>query len=308
MPDEATPEKPEETAQPNPEPDLKAIRKKVQVNGEEREMDAEEAFRLAQPMSAAQAKWQEAAKLREEAAKLREEAETSKQTFEREKAELFKMLKDDPFGVLDELGVDTGTAAEKRAKALEQWHKLSPAEQENIQLRQKLAKDQEEREAALSRQQQAEVEASYKPIQEKFKTDILEAAKASGQKFHNEADATEYVLAAVGLARRYIKTTGEVPGTDDLVYVLRQYDDASAARHRSRLEQDDDDAVLDAIGEKAFAKAQAAHLKRFKGKQGNGPAPISTAKKPAATEAPKAPPVMTREQAIAWNRQRLGIG
>jgi hypothetical protein len=150
-------ETPETQEQQATEPDWASLKRKIKVNGEEREVAVEDVFKDYQKYSGADAKFREAAQIRQKY-----------QGFEDVDPEWLDVAKALREGNLDILSKKLPKDkirefSEKQLLDFIEWNELSDAEKENLELKQRL----EATEAEKKQQQEAEAKAKQAELDQK---------------------------------------------------------------------------------------------------------------------------------------------
>lgn len=219
--------------------DLKA-KVKAKINDKEEDVTVEELLRTYQKERAADEKFRKAAEL-----------EKRLQTLEREREQQEALLKNDPWALLKDRGLDPDELAEKRLLEKIKLESMDPherraydLEQENMTLKEKAEKwerEQKERQEMLAQQQKNELK--LKQVQT-IDRDLTETLKERGLK------PTPQVLEAV--AQHMLAHLTQKGGNhgitvkDALDYVLKQQDDDFFGR----LESEEIDRLMEKLSPK----------------------------------------------------------
>lgn len=252
-----TAEKKEEKPKPKP-PKMR----KIKVDGKEEFVDEDSVWRDYQKYRAGEKRLSEAAKLKQET------------------EEKLARIKEDPYSVLSELGLDPSELSEKwlRQKLEEEFADVDPREKQMRELQKRL-EDYERREAEAKEEQEMSAREKFiESRKEALSKTLAEAMESSILSKNPETQAA--LLREMALYMRAAKEQGEDVTAQDLVEHIQSN---RFKQYHMLANQFEGDELIEFLGKDVVAKIRKADLERLRSKR-QSPAQSWKAEAPAVPQ------------------------
>lgn len=238
---EASGEKKEEKAKPKP-PKMR----KIKIDGKEEFVDEDSVWRDYQKYRAGEKRLSEAAKLRQET------------------EEKLSKLKDDPYSVLSELGLDPSELSEKwlRQKLEEEFAEADPRDKQMKELQKRLS-DYESREKQAKEQEEMTAREKFiESRKEALSKTLAEAMESTVLSKNPETQAA--LLREMAMYMRAAKENGEDVTPQDLVEHIQSN---RFKQYHTLANQFEGDELIEFLGKDVVNKIRKADLERLRSKR-----------------------------------------
>jgi hypothetical protein len=237
----------EERAEPKKEakPKQPPKMRKVKVDGKEEFVDEDSVWRDYQKYRAGEKRLQEAAKLRQEA------------------EERMAKLKDDPYSVLSELGLDPSELSENwLRKKLEEELDFDPRDKEMRELQKRLSEYESKEQRAKEEQEMTAREKFVESRKEALSKTLAEAMESTLLSKHPETSAA--LLREMAMYMRTAKENGEDVSPQELAQFV---ENNRFKQYHMLANQFEGEQLIEFLGKDIVNKIRKADLERLRGKK-----------------------------------------
>lgn len=252
-----TAEKKEEKPKPKP-PKMR----KIKIDGKEEFVDEDSVWRDYQKYRAGEKRLSEAAKLRQET------------------EEKLARIKEDPYSVLSELGLDPSELSEKwlRQKLEEEFTEIDPREKQMRELQKRLAEYESREKQAKEQEEMTAREKFVESRKEALSKTLAEAMESSVLAKNPETQAA--LLREMAMYMRAAKEQGEDVTPQELVEHIQSN---RFKQYHTLANQFEGDELIEFLGKDVVNKIRKADLERLRGKR-QSPAQSWKTEAPAPTQ------------------------